>query len=64
MKYRQVKSLFIYLLFGGAVAFLVSTLVHWIAEEMVDPVQMSVFIGIFLAFIFWVLYNHSRKSRG
>ena len=63
MKFRQVKSLFIYVLFGGAVAFLVSTLIDWIAEDLVDPMHMSVFIGIFLAFIFWVLYNHSRKNR-
>jgi hypothetical protein len=57
-----LKSLIIYLFLGGAVAFLVATLTKWIYAEMAEPIPMSIFIGVFLAFIFWVIYYRSRRE--
>ena len=62
MQFRNFKSLFIHLLLGAAVAFLVVILIGWITAEMVNPIHMALFIGIFLAFIFWVLFERGRKS--
>jgi lipopolysaccharide export LptBFGC system permease protein LptF len=58
----KLKSLVLYMLLGIAVAFLVITLLQWISAEMSKPIPMALFIGIFMAFIFWVLYEHSRKE--
>jgi predicted PurR-regulated permease PerM len=63
MPLQKLKSLLVYLLLGGAVSFLVATLLNWIWAEMANPVQMSIFIGLFLAFIFWVIYDRSRRDK-
>ena len=62
MPSRNPSSLLIYLLLGAAVVFLVAILLNWIYAGMVKPIQMALFIGCFLAFIFWVLYERSRRS--
>ena len=62
MQLRNPSSLVIYLLLGAAVLFLVGTLLTWIRVGMVNPIRMALFIGCFLAFIFWVLYERSRHT--
>ena len=64
LQFRKIKSLLIHLLLGAAVAFLVVILIGWITAEMVNPVHMALFIGIFLAFIFWVLFERGKRSSG
>jgi uncharacterized BrkB/YihY/UPF0761 family membrane protein len=59
---RKWSSLIIHLLLGVAVSFLVVILVRWIYAEMVNPMHMGLFIGVFLAFIFWVLFERGRRS--
>jgi predicted PurR-regulated permease PerM len=62
MQSRSPSSLLVYLLLGAAVVFLVAILLNWIYVGMVKPIQMALFIGFFLAFIFWVLYERSRRG--
>jgi len=58
---HKLRTLVIYIMLGIAVAFLVATLRNWIFADMVRLIPMAVFIGVLLAFIFWVLHYHSKR---
>ena len=64
MPLHKLRTLAIYMLLGIAVAFLVGTLLNWIFADMVRPIPMAIFIGVLLAFIFWALHYHSKRSSG
>jgi len=55
MEKKPKRGLRIYMLYGAfgiAVTFAVSILVFWIFEEIVDPIPMSILIGLLVGLAF------------
>lgn len=60
---RGLRIYMLYAAFGIAVTFAVTILLFWIFEEIVDPVPMSILIGLLVGLAFKLFSDALHKEQ-